>query len=196
MPAGSRLEVDLPGACLRWQAALWHLVRCVLQARIDRFNSAAADTAWVFLLSTRAGGVGINLATADTVVIFDSDWNPHNDIQAQARAHRLGQLKPVFTFRCAPVHAHAPSRHEPLITQPVCPGRACLGQWAPRSLHPPGWMSCHLHVPWDMVGVCACAQLAVTAPLFELLPTTLLVLRGWASVLRWWLQELWGSVWR
>eukprot|EP00892_Ulva_mutabilis_P003926 jgi/Ulvmu1/1905/UM012_0064.1 len=69
------------------------------QARIDRFNSAAPDSSWVFLLSTRAGGVGINLATADTVVIFDSDWNPHNDIQAQARAHRLGQLKPVFTFR-------------------------------------------------------------------------------------------------
>ena len=48
------------------------------------------------MLSTRAGGLGINLASADTVVIFDSDWNPQNDLQAQARAHRIGQKKQVF----------------------------------------------------------------------------------------------------
>lgn len=50
----------------------------------------------MFLLSTRAGGLGINLATADTVFIFDSDWNPHNDIQALSRAHRIGQAKKVM----------------------------------------------------------------------------------------------------
>lgn len=50
------------------------------------------------MLSTRAGGLGINLASADTVVIFDSDWNPQNDLQAQARAHRIGQKKQVFLF--------------------------------------------------------------------------------------------------
>jgi SNF2 family DNA or RNA helicase len=49
----------------------------------------------VFLLCTRAGGLGINLTAADTVIIFDSDWNPQNDIQAQARAHRIGQDKTV-----------------------------------------------------------------------------------------------------
>ncbi len=50
------------------------------QQSIDRFNSPKSEQ-FVFLLSTRAGGLGINLATADTVIIYDSDWNPHNDIQ-------------------------------------------------------------------------------------------------------------------
>ncbi|KAG2186621.1 hypothetical protein INT44_002845 [Umbelopsis vinacea] len=54
---------------------------------------------FVFLLSTRAGGLGLNLQTADTVVIFDSDWNPHQDLQAQDRAHRIGQTKEVRIFR-------------------------------------------------------------------------------------------------
>jgi len=53
----------------------------------------------VFLLSTRAGGLGINLATADTVIIYDSDWNPHNDIQAFSRAHRIGQNRKVMVYR-------------------------------------------------------------------------------------------------
>lgn len=51
------------------------------------------------MLSTRAGGLGINLATADTVFIYDSDWNPHNDIQAFSRAHRLGQKNRVMIYR-------------------------------------------------------------------------------------------------
>ncbi|KAF8546993.1 hypothetical protein OG21DRAFT_1490621 [Imleria badia] len=53
----------------------------------------------VFILSTRAGGLGLNLQTADTVVIFDSDWNPHADLQAQDRAHRIGQTKAVRILR-------------------------------------------------------------------------------------------------
>ncbi|KAH9286773.1 Chromodomain-helicase-DNA-binding protein 2 [Echinococcus granulosus] len=65
---------------------------------LDHFN-ADGSTDFCFLLSTRAGGLGINLATADTVVIFDSDWNPQNDIQAQARAHRIGQTKQVSVYR-------------------------------------------------------------------------------------------------
>ncbi|TPX66244.1 hypothetical protein SpCBS45565_g04602 [Spizellomyces sp. 'palustris'] len=54
---------------------------------------------FIFLLSTRAGGLGLNLQTADTVVIFDSDWNPHQDLQAQDRAHRIGQTKEVRILR-------------------------------------------------------------------------------------------------
>ncbi|KAJ3309718.1 hypothetical protein HDV04_005835 [Boothiomyces sp. JEL0838] len=53
----------------------------------------------VFLLSTRAGGLGINLTAADTVIIFDSDWNPQADLQAQDRVHRIGQKKPVIVYR-------------------------------------------------------------------------------------------------
>ena len=68
------------------------------QDAIDRFNAPGAPH-FAFLLSTRAGGLGINLATADTVVIYDSDWNPHNDIQAFSRAHRIGQQNTVMIYR-------------------------------------------------------------------------------------------------
>jgi len=53
----------------------------------------------IFILSTRAGGLGLNLQAADTVIIFDSDWNPQMDIQAQDRAHRIGQKHEVKVFR-------------------------------------------------------------------------------------------------
>ena len=67
--------------------------------RVAEFNRPDSDI-FIFLLSTRAGGLGLNLQTADTVILFDSDWNPQQDLQAQARAHRIGQQKSVrvFTF--------------------------------------------------------------------------------------------------
>eukprot|EP00043_Microstomoeca_roanoka_P004831 m.52060 g.52060 ORF g.52060 m.52060 type:complete len:1783 (+) comp12674_c1_seq1:372-5720(+) len=65
---------------------------------IDHFNAPDSQD-FCFILSTRAGGLGVNLATADTVIIFDSDWNPQNDLQAQARAHRIGQTKQVNIYR-------------------------------------------------------------------------------------------------
>lgn len=55
----------------------------------------------IFLLSTRAGGQGINLASADTVILFDSDFNPQQDLQAQDRCHRIGQERPVIVYRLA-----------------------------------------------------------------------------------------------
>jgi SWI/SNF-related matrix-associated actin-dependent regulator of chromatin subfamily A member 5 len=67
-------------------------------SQMDEFN-AEGSTKFVFLLSTRAGGLGINLATADIVILFDSDWNPQVDLQAMDRAHRIGQTKPVQVFR-------------------------------------------------------------------------------------------------
>ncbi|OHT14771.1 SNF2 family N-terminal domain containing protein [Tritrichomonas foetus] len=67
------------------------------QGRIDRFMKS--DDSFVFLLSTKAGGLGLNLTIADTVVIYDSDWNPHNDIQAQSRCHRIGQKMNVNVYR-------------------------------------------------------------------------------------------------
>lgn len=65
---------------------------------IDEFNKPDSDK-FVFLLTTRAGGLGINLVTADTVVLFDSDWNPQADLQAMDRAHRIGQKKQVHVYR-------------------------------------------------------------------------------------------------
>ncbi|SAL99898.1 hypothetical protein, partial, partial [Absidia glauca] len=65
---------------------------------IEHFNAPDSPD-FVFLLSTRAGGMGINLVTADTVIIFDSDWNPQNDLQAMSRAHRIGQTKSVNVYR-------------------------------------------------------------------------------------------------
>lgn len=65
---------------------------------IDEFNAPGSDK-FMFVLSTRAGGMGINLATADVVILYDSDWNPQLDEQAMGRAHRIGQTKQVRVFR-------------------------------------------------------------------------------------------------
>lgn len=68
------------------------------QAAVDRFVKPEYNR-FVMLLSTKAGGLGLNLTAADTVIIFDSDWNPQNDLQAQARAHRIGQTHSVKIYR-------------------------------------------------------------------------------------------------
>ena len=68
------------------------------EKRVAMFNDPESPH-FIFLLSTRAGGLGLNLATADTVIIFDSDWNPMMDAQAQDRAHRIGQKKEVRVYR-------------------------------------------------------------------------------------------------
>ncbi|GAY36042.1 hypothetical protein CUMW_019990, partial [Citrus unshiu] len=67
-------------------------------ALIDKFNQQDSPF-FIFLLSIRAGGVGVNLQAADTVIIFDTDWNPQVDLQAQARAHRIGQKRDVLVLR-------------------------------------------------------------------------------------------------
>ncbi|OAF71810.1 hypothetical protein A3Q56_00430 [Intoshia linei] len=71
---------------------------------LTQFNSPDSDY-FIFLLSTRAGGLGLNLQTADTVIIFDSDWNPHQDLQAQDRAHRIGQTNEVRVLRLMTINS-------------------------------------------------------------------------------------------
>ncbi|KDN53349.1 hypothetical protein K437DRAFT_271581 [Tilletiaria anomala UBC 951] len=73
-------------------------------AAIDEYNKPDSSK-FVFLLTTRAGGLGINLTSADIVVLFDSDWNPQADLQAMDRAHRIGQKKQVYVFRFVTEHA-------------------------------------------------------------------------------------------
>jgi SWI/SNF-related matrix-associated actin-dependent regulator of chromatin subfamily A member 5 len=67
-------------------------------AAVEEFNAPGSDK-FCFLLSTRAGGLGLNLAVADIVILYDSDWNPQVDLQAMDRAHRIGQTKQVRVFR-------------------------------------------------------------------------------------------------
>lgn len=75
------------------------------QNAIDRYNNPEKKRD-VFLLSTRAGGMGINLTSANVVIIFDSDWNPQNDVQAIARAHRIGQSQEVQVFRLVTIKTY------------------------------------------------------------------------------------------
>lgn len=68
------------------------------EMQIDSFMAEGSDR-FIFLLSTRAGGLGINLTAADTVIIYDSDFNPQMDLQAMDRAHRIGQKNMVNVYR-------------------------------------------------------------------------------------------------
>lgn len=67
------------------------------QRTVDEFN--AREEQFVFLISTRAGGVGLNITSANKVVVFDPNWNPSHDLQAQDRAYRIGQTRDVEVFR-------------------------------------------------------------------------------------------------
>ncbi|POS83971.1 hypothetical protein EPUL_003616 [Erysiphe pulchra] len=92
------IEDFLTGLGLQFQRLDGNVNSMEKQKRIDAFN-APNSPLFAFLLSTRAGGVGINLATADTVLIMDPDFNPHQDVQALSRAHRIGQEKKVLVFQ-------------------------------------------------------------------------------------------------
>lgn len=69
------------------------------QGLVDEFNRAPASQCFAFLLSAKAGGLGLNLTGASRLVLFDVDWNPATDIQAMARIHRDGQKRPCFIYR-------------------------------------------------------------------------------------------------
>jgi len=71
---------------------------------MDLFNNDKQNKIPVFLISTRAGGLGINLVSANVVVIYDIDWNPQNDNQAMDRAYRIGQKRPVNVYKLITEH--------------------------------------------------------------------------------------------
>ncbi|ORY86770.1 SNF2 family N-terminal domain-domain-containing protein [Protomyces lactucae-debilis] len=91
-----------------WLEDMMDLKVCRIDGNVDQESRREQIAAFneredhkVFLLSTRAGGLGINLVSADTVILFDSDFNPQNDLQAMDRAHRIGQKRPVIVYRFA-----------------------------------------------------------------------------------------------
>ncbi|KAI0370750.1 hypothetical protein BV20DRAFT_966264 [Pilatotrama ljubarskyi] len=99
---------DWAGVCKKWPV-------CRIDGSMDmetrredirRFQEGgdAPDAPRLFLLSTRSGGLGLNLVAADTVIFYDQDWNPQADLQAQDRAHRIGQTRPVLIFRLLCAH--------------------------------------------------------------------------------------------
>lgn len=97
--AGLYVEFDM--TCLRLFLHLCVYSLCTFsplhQALMERFN--ADQRIFCFILSTRSGGVGVNLTGADTVIFYDSDWNPTMDAQAQDRCHRIGQTRDVHIYR-------------------------------------------------------------------------------------------------
>lgn len=91
-----------------WAEILHDWPVCRIDGRVTAADREEAITTFntdknvrICLVTTRAGGQGINLTAADTVILFDSDWNPQQDLQAQDRAHRIGQTKPVIIYRLA-----------------------------------------------------------------------------------------------
>ena len=71
---------------------------------MNEFNEDKNFSIPIFMLSTRAGGLGINLVAANVVIIYDIDWNPQNDAQAMDRAYRIGQTKPVNVYKLVTEH--------------------------------------------------------------------------------------------
>jgi hypothetical protein len=121
-------------ACHPWKPWLSHRAQAM-----EHFN-AGGSTDFAFLLSTRAGGLGINLATADTVVIFDSDWNPQNDLQAMSRAHRIGQTETVNIYRCGKPRPACLFWHLLDSGSAAHPPQLVLGSRRAQGLHRADWL--------------------------------------------------------
>lgn len=82
---------------LKYTCLLLFVTFVLFQFLMERFN--ADKRIFAFILSTRSGGIGVNLTGADTVIFYDSDWNPTMDAQAQDRCHRIGQTRDVHIYR-------------------------------------------------------------------------------------------------
>ena len=91
------VEVVVVEVAIVFAGGLLNSLYFIHQVLMERFNN---DTKiFCFILSTRSGGVGVNLTGADTVIFYDSDWNPTMDAQAQDRCHRIGQTRDVHIYR-------------------------------------------------------------------------------------------------
>jgi hypothetical protein len=123
------------------------------QVLVKQFNDMAANQ-FAFLLSSKAGGCGLNLIGGNRLVLFDPDWNPANDKQAAGRVWRDGQKKRVFVYRflstgtieekvrCASTRTRAMAAHHDRVlicaphtrrcTSVSCPKRGCKTWWMPR----------------------------------------------------------------
>jgi len=84
---------------MRLDGSTGRVQRTVDIAEFNRTRKDGSEPPFLYMLCTRAGGLGVNLQTADTVILYDSDWNPQVDLQAIARVHRIGQKNPVAALR-------------------------------------------------------------------------------------------------
>ena len=89
-------------------------------------RSPSSPELFLFLISTRAGGTGLNLTAADTVILLDGDFNPHNDVQAVDRSHRIGQTKPVVVYRLVCPHTVEDERQLRIVSRKVALERLVL----------------------------------------------------------------------
>ena len=121
------------------------------QQVIDRFIDPRSQQ-FVFLLATKAGGVGINLTVATTCIIFDSDWNPQSDLQAQARCHRIGQTRAVKVYRLI-VQESVEEKLFDVATQKLGLDKVVLARDPASLFHP--LLSCCLHSPQSVFFFCA-----------------------------------------
>merc|ERR1712130_130386 len=125
------IMLDILQKYVEWQGFMWKRLdgqtnRIIRELDVRDF-SVKNSPFFIYLISTKAGGLGLNLATADSVIIFDSDWNPQNDLQAIARAHRIGQTKPVTIYRLISEES-VEERIVQRAQQKLCLDRIVVGQ--------------------------------------------------------------------
>jgi len=106
---------------MRLDGSTGRVQRTVDIAEFNRTRKDGSEPPFLYMLCTRAGGLGVNLQTADTVILYDSDWNPQVDLQAIARVHRIGQKNPVAALRLVTAGSVEQVRVESRVTRALIP---------------------------------------------------------------------------